>query len=390
MRSLILILLFMSVQSMATFVAVLETISIDDAITVSESRFLTDELRSQAGEALPAHMNYTIMTRENINVMLPPGKSVEECEGSCIAETGKNISADYVAQARVGKFGNNLTLTIELYETATGNLLGSFTAMQSNAVDLWKSIKNDAKSLFGRIQDATRNLGNFGKDESGWDQSPFQKNNAVMKPAETEKTKEADKSKAKRFIEDRRDGKKYRVVIIGKKAWMAENLKFDDRRSECYNSDYDNCDMYGRYYTWSQALAIDGNCDIKKCSLRPGNMRGICPEGWHIPTLQEWENLVVYVERKARDNAGSVLKSTYAWNYRQGTNESKFNVLPAGYRFQSGNFMGLGKVARFWTWNELNGYEATSVELQDRSTRAFLKRDEYKANELNVRCVSDE
>ena len=372
---------------MATFVAVLETVSIDDAITSSESRFLTDELRSQAGEALPSNMNYTIMTRENINVMLPPGKTVEDCEGSCIAETGKNIAADYVAQARVGKFGNNLTLTIELYETATGNLLGSFTAMQTNAVDLWKSIKNDAKSLFGRIQDATRNLGNFGKDESGWDKSPLQKN--APKPVEADKQKEADKSKVKRFIEDVRDGNKYRVVIIGKKAWMAENLRFNDHRSECYDGDRDNCDMYGRYYTWSQALGLDANCDIKKCSLRPGIMKGVCPDGWHIPTLQEWEALVSYVERKAHDKASTVLKSTYEWNSRQGTNESKFNVLPGGYRFQSGNFMGKGKVARFWTLNEVNGYESVSVELQDKSTRAFLQREEYKANELNVRCVSD-
>ena len=149
MRGVVLLVLMLCAHSMAAFVAVLETVSIDDAINVSECRFLTDELRTQAAAALPAYMDYTIMTRENINVMLPPGKSVADCEGSCIAETGRNIAADYVAQARVGKFGDKLTLTVELYETGSGKLIGSFTAMQSNAVDLWNSIKKDSKFLSG-------------------------------------------------------------------------------------------------------------------------------------------------------------------------------------------------------------------------------------------------
>ena len=159
MRIFLFALLCLCMNSFAAFVAVLETVSIDSAIASSECHFLTDELRAQAGAALPPNMNYTIMTRENINVMLPPGKTLEECEGSCLAETGKNISADYVAQARVGKFGDKLTLTVELYETAGGKLLGSYTALQSTAIDLWNDIKRNSKTLFARVQDVTRNLG---------------------------------------------------------------------------------------------------------------------------------------------------------------------------------------------------------------------------------------
>src|SRR5574344_1932698 len=97
----------------AAHVAVLETISPQGVLDVSDRQYLTDELRAQAVRALPAELNFTIMTRENIIAMLPPGKSIEQCEGSCLVETGKNISADYVAQGRVGKFGNKLTLTVE-------------------------------------------------------------------------------------------------------------------------------------------------------------------------------------------------------------------------------------------------------------------------------------
>ena len=69
--------------ALAKYVAVLETISDKELLTLQERQYLTDILRGQAVRALPAEQNWTIMTRENINVMLPPGKSIEDCEGSC-------------------------------------------------------------------------------------------------------------------------------------------------------------------------------------------------------------------------------------------------------------------------------------------------------------------
>lgn len=83
----------------ATHVAVLET-GVDgaakDKVPLSDRQYLTNVLREEAVKQLPATENYTIMTRENIQQMLPPGKAIEECEGSCLVETGKNISADYI------------------------------------------------------------------------------------------------------------------------------------------------------------------------------------------------------------------------------------------------------------------------------------------------------
>lgn len=382
MRAIVLSVLISCIHSFAAFVAVLETVSIDNAISPAECRFLTDELRAQAGVALPAYMNYTIMTRENINVMLPPGKSIEDCEGTCIAETGRNIAADYVAQARVGRFEDRLTLTVELYETGTGNYMGSFTSMQTTAVDLWNAIKSDAKTLFARVQDATRNLGNFGKGQSGWNASPLQK--------PTEVKPDSKKPKIKKFIKDARDGQEYLVVIIGKRAWMAENLRFNDGKSECYNSSSDNCRVYGRYYTWSQALGIDANCDSKRCTTKNRSIRGVCPEGWHIPTQKEWGALAQYVQRKAGSKVNNVLRSTFAWKGAQGSNESGFNALPSGFRYQNGNFMSLGKTARFWSADEFNEVESIAWELYNEYGTGLEPQNSYKQHELSVRCVSDE
>ena len=143
--------LLVSVVSATTHVAVLETISEKGVIGRSEKMFLTDELRKRANVILPEYMGFVIMTRENINAMLPPGKTMEDCEGTCLVETGKNISADYVAQARVGKFGKQLTLTMELYETAENKLVGSFTARKPDAEGLLEEIEHEADAIFQKI-----------------------------------------------------------------------------------------------------------------------------------------------------------------------------------------------------------------------------------------------
>lgn len=140
-----------ALPAIATYVAVLETVTGTGDVTLEEKLYLTDVLRSEAVSALPAEKNYIIMTRENINAMLPPGKVIEDCEGSCIVETGKNISADYVAQGRVGKFADNLTITVELYETASSKLMGSFSAKALDMESIENEIRQKSHELFSRI-----------------------------------------------------------------------------------------------------------------------------------------------------------------------------------------------------------------------------------------------
>ena len=145
------VVLFLAFPAFATHVAVLETTAASGVLKLEEKQYLTDVLRSEAVKALPAEQNYTIMTRENISAMLPPGKAVEDCEGSCLVETGKNISADYIAQGHVGRFANNLTITVELYETAGNKLMGSFSSKATNIESLEIEIRQKSFDLFSRI-----------------------------------------------------------------------------------------------------------------------------------------------------------------------------------------------------------------------------------------------
>ena len=149
------ILCFLTSSAFATYVAVLETGadgSAKDNVSLSDRQYLTNVLREQAVKELPAVQNYTIMTRENIQQMLPPGKAIEDCEGSCLVETGKNIAADYICQARVGMFGSSLTLSAELYETAGNKLIASFNGRGANVEELLDLIKLKSPDFFRQVK----------------------------------------------------------------------------------------------------------------------------------------------------------------------------------------------------------------------------------------------
>jgi len=157
-RFLLIALLLLATNAFATHVAVLETMAdgaAKDSVSLLDRQYLTNVLREQAVKELPAEQNYTIMTRENINAMLPPGKAIEDCEGSCLAETGRNIAADYICQARIGYFGGTLTLSAELYETAGNKLITSFNGRGADVNELLKLIEEKSAMFFRRVKELT-------------------------------------------------------------------------------------------------------------------------------------------------------------------------------------------------------------------------------------------
>ena len=145
-------------NAFAIHVAVLETVADErtkEDVSLSDRQYLTNVLREQAVKELPAEQNYTIMTRDNIQQMLPPGMAMEECEGSCLVETGKNISADFICQARVGSFGGSLTLSAELYETAGNKLIASFNGRGTDVNALLELIEIKSPEFFRRVKNLT-------------------------------------------------------------------------------------------------------------------------------------------------------------------------------------------------------------------------------------------
>ncbi|MFA7123788.1 MAG: fibrobacter succinogenes major paralogous domain-containing protein [Candidatus Delongbacteria bacterium] len=193
------------------------------------------------------------------------------------------------------------------------------------------------------------------------------------------------------------DGNVYTTIGIGGQIWMAENLKVTRYRNgdeipevqdylawyalttpgRCsYNNDPANSVTFGQMYNW-QAVS---------------DTRKISPEGWHMPSDDEWDALINWVG--GPDSAGVKLKETgfvhWAAPNEGASNESGFTALPGGWRINMGNFYDL--TTRGYWWTISNDYLPSSM-----ATAYGMYNDSVKVEDLAIirnfglyaRCVKD-
>lgn len=195
------------------------------------------------------------------------------------------------------------------------------------------------------------------------------------------------------FLKDFRDDKTYRTVTVGSQTWMAENLNYDynkgTAKSYCYNNNPDSCAKYGRLYTWAAAMdsaavfsTTGKGCGYDKTCSASGVVRGVCPEGWHLPSRSEFETLMKTVGSSV---AATKLKSTYGWNSGNGTDDYGFSALPAG-NYYSGSFNFVGSYAYFWSATEGNASYAYRWNI-DASSAYLGNFNKYGG--YSVRCLQD-
>ena len=139
---------------------------------------------------------------------------------------------------------------------------------------------------------------------------------------------------------------------------MAENLDYAVAGSKCYNNDPANCDKYGQLYDWATAMNFPSNCNSNYCSNQiQSPHRGICPSGWHIPGLEEWNTLSNYVESNSGCSScdARLLKATSGWGSGNGTDQYGFSALPGGYGYSGGSFSYVGDYGGWWSAREFEG-----------------------------------
>lgn len=86
-------------------------------------------------------------------------------------------------------------------------------------------------------------------------------------------------------------------VRIGNQEWMTRNLNVDVNGSSCYEDYPENCEKYGRIYTWSMAMGIDTKYDREQLGKISEPYQGICPEGSHLPSHSEWNELNEFIKK---------------------------------------------------------------------------------------------
>ena len=119
------------------------------------------------------------------------------------------------------------------------------------------------------------------------------------------------------------DGNIYPTIEIGNQLWMAKNLTVshysngEEIRSFCYNHDSSNCEKYGRLYPWTSLVGgIDSD-----------SLLGICPDGWHVPTHNDWQILIDILGGPV--NAGALLRRSRNTNFNLqwgGNHQSKLDL----------------------------------------------------------------
>ena len=196
---------------------------------------------------------------------------------------------------------------------------------------------------------------------------------------------------------DKRDSNEYEWIKIGGQKWMAENLDVSTFRNGdpipeikdrdeweqagenrepawCYyDLDPKNGGKWGMLYNWH---AIN-------------DPRGLAPDGWHIPSDEEWNQLTD--ELGGAEAAGAKMKSKEGWNEDgNGSNESGFTALPSGFRFNEGYFVRHGMGSYWWS----------STAVEDSNSVAWFRSLSNKTDKItrlftagrfgfSVRCIQD-
>ena len=191
------------------------------------------------------------------------------------------------------------------------------------------------------------------------------------------------------------DGYTYDLVAIGDQCWFAENLRTEHYANgdaipgdlsdgewsnaaatnlgaqAIYNNDASNLADYGRLYNW---YAVD-------------DARGLCPSGWHVPTVGEYTELTDFLG--GASVAGSLMKSSPindpSWD---GTNESGFSALAGGYRTNIvGDFGQAGSTGFLWS-SSANGPHSWYLIMESGENYADALYFDRRLG-FSVRCVRD-
>ncbi len=197
------------------------------------------------------------------------------------------------------------------------------------------------------------------------------------------------------------EGAYYNTIMIGNKCWLKENLDIGEMihggtdqtncsviERYCYDNNPQNCyeNNYGGLYQWAEAVQyLNGASNTTSPSPAfSGNVRGICPPGWHIPTYAELLTLKAMVN----DNSNILKNTSVGTGGGVGTNTSGFSALLAGRRRNYGTFTTLGSNAFFWSSTELSSSKAYVMDLIGSSSSVTLI-DDNKGYGFSVRCVQD-
>ena len=209
----------------------------------------------------------------------------------------------------------------------------------------------------------------------------------------------------KQKLIDSRDMSQYNIVEIGNQTWMAENLRFypfdvevSDPEIESttqplyyvygFQGDFEDPEalqtfsLSGLLYNWAAAFEGEAGSDTN-----PSGVKGICPEGWHLPSEAEWQELIDFVET----DHGNKLKDKLWWEPTSSsiTNEYGFTARPGGIRNNQTPFYSFLTTRGYWITSDIVSATEMRVVSISSNENEFTFVDAPKGNAASVRCIKD-
>ncbi|MBR3551206.1 MAG: fibrobacter succinogenes major paralogous domain-containing protein, partial [Bacteroidales bacterium] len=215
------------------------------------------------------------------------------------------------------------------------------------------------------------------------------------------------------------DGNVYNTVLIGTQCWMKENLRtthyadgwpLENTQFKYPGNSADNVGIYGLLY--NRNVAMRG---VNESSSVPSGVQGICPDGWHLPSNGEWNQLTTYVnnqyEYRCNGQANTYAKAladSIGWDYNaaladqypcniasgEGTNNATgFSARASGY-IDGLNSYGFGTSFYCWSTSKVNSqgaimYQIFKLDYRSHTAALGFNNGPRDTNPISVRCLRD-
>jgi uncharacterized protein (TIGR02145 family) len=197
---------------------------------------------------------------------------------------------------------------------------------------------------------------------------------------------------------DIRDYNLYNYTTIGNQVWTATDMKYSGQSGSSVGTT-NNQFSSARYYNWSEAMGLESTYQnsIWNENKEGEGIQGVCPNGWHIPSLTEVNALRAYLGKKyegCENGEGECGQALKALGWDEGTDEYGFSATNTGYGY-SGNWNSTNWAQNgFYMWTSMqsndnaDGTKATRFSILDDAT-TFTQTTAQKSYRFPVRCIKD-
>lgn len=324
--------------------------------------------------------------------------------------------------------GNDLTLNNKTGFSAmpAGWYYDSYINLFYDAY-IWSATQNDDNgfALGLQLSSSSATLYGFGTSKSVGCSVRCLKDGEPVTPGEPETPEEPEFSCGTSTVKDHQ-GNEYNTVLYGGQCWMKENMRCTTTPSNpevsilngtstendprAYAPGSNDVTKFGMLYTWPAAMDSTFTAIQDGTEKSFANRRGICPEGWHLPTDAEWNTMFSYVQTNYACDAwgqpkiAKPLAATEGWNVQYGgeclpgksqedNNASDFTAFPTGMNYYhdayTDTYQQAGDKTAFWSATQANGTNAYFRSIE--TWGADVNRvSENKKVACSVRCVKDE